>query len=597
MPLHASHLPTGITRVHPHTRRTLRTSAELSACPNWVWRVRVRRRGTGTFDRLYPQNIRETLQATLDHLHHVRTTAVHDLKSDAERGRSGVFQDDMVLYLARRATTSDYWWRGHNLRIWHAWLTTKLGTSFKTSKITPALVELALEEWKQETTIRKQKDAQSQRRWSSATLRTRALHLSNLFVVLHPDLPNPVLALKDRLPPKSPEVEKGQPMATVMALLEAMRTPPLVARRRHPSFASVRAAVLGFARITIQELWSLRDARAFDLREGVLRIPANRVVERYTAVNGHSRLIVGVELREARLVKLNPEARAACQRYLAYPEKYQGGGKLTKFGYFAQGAFRQALQNGSRKAGLQFLVSPYDFGTAQAPTPEQVRSLVHAMRHDVVPYRPNANRTRIAKAYIRASVLAHTGARVGELALLERTDVRLQEHVVFMPTEKHNRNGGRMERVISRRRVPLNRYGIEALKLFIEYDLFDRLRDRSRVPDETLVPWYYELYYQVKVAARRVKDPYTGASLYFTPHCFRHSFATALAPLIGGDAKTGAKIMGHSSQTFMRYVRANDETARTAIEKMAEGLPELKQPSRHTAKMPMLRMVRDRDSA
>lgn len=114
-------------------------------------------------------------------------------------------------------------------------------------------------------------------------------------------------------------------------------------------------------------------------------------------------------------------------------------------------------------------------------------------------------------------------------------------------------------------------YGIAALKLFVQYDLFDRLADRSRVPDETLVPWYQELYYQVITAARRVKDPFTGTSIYFTPHCFRHSFATALAPLIGGDAKTGAKILGHSPQTFMRYVRANDETARTAIEKLTVG--------------------------
>jgi hypothetical protein len=39
----------------------------------------------------------------------------------------------------------------------------------------------------------------------------------------YPDLPNPVLALRDRLPPKSPEVEKAQPMVIVMGLLEAMR--------------------------------------------------------------------------------------------------------------------------------------------------------------------------------------------------------------------------------------------------------------------------------------------------------------------------------------------------------------------------------------
>lgn len=143
---------------------------------------------------------------------------------------------------------------------------------------------------------------------------------------------------------------------------------------------------------------------------------------------------------------------------------------------------------------------------------------------------------------------------------------------MLMPTERHRRNAGRMERVTSQRRIPLSDYGIAALKLFVKHDLFDHLADRSGVPDETMVPWYQELYYQVVTAAGRLKDPYTGASLYFTPHCFRHSFATALAPLIGGDAKTGAKILGHSPQTFMRYVRANDETARSAIERMADGL-------------------------
>jgi integrase len=67
-----------------------------------------------------------------------------------------------------------------------------------------------------------------------------------------------------------------------------------------------------------------------------------------------------------------------------------------------------------------------------------------------------------------------------------------------------------------------------------------------------MVPWYQELYYQVIAAARRVKDPYTGASLYVTPHCFRHSFATALAPLIGGDAKTGASVRRAQVATHAR---------------------------------------------
>jgi hypothetical protein len=49
------------------------------------------------------------------------------------------------------------------------------------------------------------------------------------------------------------------------------------------------------------------------------------------------------------------------------------------------------------------------------------------------------------------------------------------------------------------------------------------------------------------------------------------------ASLTNGDAKTGAKIL-HSPQTFTRYVRANDDTARGAIEKMGEGLPTLGEP-------------------
>ncbi len=591
MTLRASRLPTGISRVHPHTRRALSTVAALAECSNWVWRVRVRRRGTGDFDKLYPQNVRETLQGTLDYLEHERTTAVHDLRRDAVRARSGVFEDDIQTYLARRATTSDYRGRAHNLTVWKVWLSAQLGTSFKTAKITAGLVELALEQWKQETVVRQKTEAQRVRRWSSSTLRTRALHLSNLFGVLYPELPNPVLALKDRLPPKSPEVEKAQSLPVVMELLEAMRNPPVTAQRKHPSFASVRAALLGFADITIQELWSVRDARAFDLRGGAIRIPAKRVVERFTTVRGHGVLRVTVEQQTPRIVRLGPEALEACRQYLAYPDRHNGGSKLTKFGYFAVGSFRQALHAGSRSAGLPYPVSPYEFGTDRAPSLDDVRALVHAMRHDVVPYRPTADRSRITKSFIRASVLAHTGARVGELALLEPANLRLHERAVLMPTEKHRRHAGRMERVISRRRIPLNDYGIAALKLFVKYDLFDHLTDRSRVPDETMVPWYQEFYYQVIAAARRVKDPFTGAPLYFTPHCFRHSFATALAPLIGGDAKTGAKILGHSPQTFMRYVRANDETARFAVEKMADGLPPLGQPVNTQASVSQLRAL------
>jgi len=47
-------------------------------------------------------------------------------------------------------------------------------------------------------------------------------------------------------------------------------------------------------------------------------------------------------------------------------------GKLTKFGYFAVGSFRQALHPASHSAGLDYSVSPYDFGTERAPAIKEV---------------------------------------------------------------------------------------------------------------------------------------------------------------------------------------------------------------------------------
>ena len=41
MPTRSDRLPTGVTRVHPHTRRTLRTCAGLATCLNWVWGERI----------------------------------------------------------------------------------------------------------------------------------------------------------------------------------------------------------------------------------------------------------------------------------------------------------------------------------------------------------------------------------------------------------------------------------------------------------------------------------------------------------------------------------------------------------------------------
>jgi len=53
--------------------------------------------------------------------------------------------------------------------------------------------------------------------------------------------------------------------------------------------------------------------------------------------------------------------------------RYNGGGQLTKFGYFAVGSFRPTLREASRIAELEYPVSPFDFGTDNAPSCEDVR--------------------------------------------------------------------------------------------------------------------------------------------------------------------------------------------------------------------------------
>jgi hypothetical protein len=71
---------------------------ELAACRNWVC-VSVRRRGAGEFDRLYPQEVRDTIQETLDYLQRERATRVHDLRRDAAGTASGVLAQDVRVYL------------------------------------------------------------------------------------------------------------------------------------------------------------------------------------------------------------------------------------------------------------------------------------------------------------------------------------------------------------------------------------------------------------------------------------------------------------------------------------------------------------------
>jgi hypothetical protein len=112
-----------------------------------------------------------------------------------------------------------------------------------------------------------------------------------------------------------------------------------------------------------------------------------------------------------------------------------------------------------RRAQLRSLLAPPPAGVMMSPAPLQpVRRLVSGSAESRAGAQGSAagrvsqggegaaaafgDRMRITKAFIRASVLAHTGARVGEVALLEPEDLRLKERAVLMPTEKHRRHAG-----------------------------------------------------------------------------------------------------------------------------------------------------------
>jgi hypothetical protein len=147
-------------------------------------------------------------------------------------------------------------------------------------------------------------------------------------------------------------------------------------------------------------------------------IPAKRIVERYSTVRGHGRVKVVVEQREPRVVKLSAEAIEACRQYLAIPGSLSGWWEAHEVrvlcGWIIPTGFAICIP----QCRLGLSVSPYDFGTGRAPSIKEIRALVQAMRHTTVPYPPTRDRMRITKAFIRASVLAHTGARMGEVALL-----------------------------------------------------------------------------------------------------------------------------------------------------------------------------------
>jgi hypothetical protein len=156
-------------------------------------------------------------------------------------------------------------------------------------------------------------------------------------------------------------------MRLAMELFETMRNPPLVARRKHPSFVSVRAAVLGFAGITTQELWSIHDARAFDLRAGVLRIPAKRIVERYKTPRGHGhpRLTVVVEQR---VVNLNADANRCLSGVRRVPGPVSRRWEADEVRVFRRGVVPTGVARCVPPCRFRLFGVSVRFGTDRAPS-------------------------------------------------------------------------------------------------------------------------------------------------------------------------------------------------------------------------------------
>jgi integrase len=310
-----------------------------------------------------------------------------------------------------------------------------------------------------------------------------------------------------------------------------------------------------------------------DLGRRQIRVPDFRIIEKYTQVNGEwQRRPVKVPA-PARTVTLSPEAVDAWRRLLAWHNPQNEDALFTRFGYFPSSRLAAALRWASQRAGLDFHARPLDFGGENHPDRDTTLKVVTALRETKWLDGAVFRKTSFRDSYIRACVLAFTGMRVGELALLQPADLSFDEKVVKAPTEKKGDDG---RRKVIRRRIPLGAEALAALQMFHEHRLYGGWEGVSGVPDQippdSEIVWYNGLYRTVRLAAARVVDSVTGEPVHFHPHVFRHSFATAIvnerdASGKKADLRTAQHVLGHSSlTTTARYVRPSEETARQAIE-------------------------------
>ena len=441
-------------------------------------------------------------------------------------------------------------------------------------KITEDAVDTLLRSRLDETVVKKGVEVP---RWQPSTVRGHAMFLSGVYTELYgTKVENPVLELlrKKRLPAKGQSLDQAQPMEKVRELLEEMKALATGKRRKTdlPTLTSIRIEILGLTPLSLSEYWALSEPHV-DLDRKQIRLPDFRIIEKYARVNGEwQRRPVKVPA-PARTLTLSPEAVEAWRRLLTWHNPQKEHVPFTRFGYFPSSRIAATLRWASQRAGLDYHVRPIDFGTENHPDRETTLKVVTALRETKWLDGAVFRKTAFRDAYIRACVLAFTGMRVGELALVQPADISFDEKILKAPTEKKGDDG---RRKVARRRIPLGSEALAAFQMFYEYQLFGGWEGVSGAPDQippdSEITWYNTLYRAVRLAATRVVDSVTGEPIHAHPHVLRHSFATAIVNERDGsgkkaDLRTAQHILGHASlTTTARYVRPSEETARQAIE-------------------------------
>lgn len=153
-----------------------------------------------------------------------------------------------------------------------------------------------------------------------------------------------------------------------------------------------------------------------------------------------------------------------------------------------------------------------------------------------------------------AGLMVDTGMRPGEVALIRRTDVFLDQGYVSVPRGKTK---------AAKRRIPLTDQAYEILERRLqevegEYLFVSEITDR---PITTLKTAHM-------AAIRRA---------YFRLYDLRHTFATRFIEA-GGDLVTLQALMGHSDiKMVTRYAHPTQQHQFDAIKKMQAGKPKPKQ--------------------